>query len=369
MEKIKSRDSNVELLRIIAILLIVLSHSVPFFSNQNFISFVNLDLSSSDVNTIIMIIIRSLGQVGNVIFIICSAYFLVDSKRVKISKIIKIFFDATIISIACLLIFGVKLGFERTPENIVSSFFPTIYRYNYWFICCYILLYALHPVLNVVVENLSKRKLLLLNVCLITLYSIINMVYEKTFFYNELIGFIEVYFIVAYMKKYMLNFQKSISKNRIIFIVSLFLHILFIISLNDLGLKEPYLNDKMLYWVIISNPFVILISLALFNLFKNLKINSSSINFFASLTLLIYMISDNYFIRENLKPRFFDYYYGKNVLSLVGVEFLRTVCITGIIAILYKLTIKRVTDILSEWLSSQIEKVGSKILNRLEKIS
>lgn len=365
----KNRESSIELLKIIAVVLIIISHTLPVYNKLGLECFVNLTLTTQNTNTMIMIVLRALGQVGNAIFMVCSAYFLIDIKKARISKIFKMIFDTTIISIVFFIIFVRYFGQIFDYKTLILSFFPTLYIENYWFICCYILLYALHPLLNIVIESLSKRKLLLLNLCMITLYSIINMIYEKTFFYTELVGFVEIYFIVAYIKRYMLNFQKSVYKNISIFIISIYCFMFSILFTNLLGLKYEYFNNKNLYWIIISNPFIILISVTLLNIFKSIEIKSKIFNYLASLSLLIYIISENHFVREVVRMRFFDYYSAQeDMMKLILIDFLRTTFVSLVIAILYKSTIKKITDIISDKLEKRTYYVGRKLLDTLEKI-
>lgn len=369
MEKVKQRESNIELLRIVAILLVILSHSVPFYLNQNWISFIDLDAPSVGLENLVMIFFRILGQLGNALFVMCSAYFLMESKRVKISKMMKLILDTTIVSLICFFVVVIQLGFGYKKSELASTFFPTIYRENYWFICCYLLLYMIHPLLNIIINDLSKRKLLLVNIGFITLYSFINMINEKTFFYTELIGFIEIYFIIAYMKKYMDNYCNSLRKNLFNIVLFNILLIINILIINMLGLAIEYYNHKMLYWFIITNPIIIVIASSWLNIFRRIKIESRTINYFASLTMLIYVISDNYFIREKIKPLFFERYYGQyNILFLVFIEFCRMTFLSIIAAILYKGTIKKVTDKISEKFAEFFTKSGRKILDKLQKI-
>ncbi|MDE6060530.1 MAG: hypothetical protein K2G31_03580, partial [Clostridia bacterium] len=68
------RLSGVELLRILAILLICVHHAVT--GSEGFIDFDG----TLSVGTVFLRLLRYCGQIGNIIFVICSAYFLTDSK-------------------------------------------------------------------------------------------------------------------------------------------------------------------------------------------------------------------------------------------------------------------------------------------------
>lgn len=82
----KSRNSSIELLKILAIILIVVSHAAPLYGDNTAISYIDLTKATKDVSEFILIIIRTLGQVGNIIFVMCSAYFLYRFKKCKTEK-------------------------------------------------------------------------------------------------------------------------------------------------------------------------------------------------------------------------------------------------------------------------------------------
>lgn len=103
---INKRESGIELLKIIAIFMIVISHVVSSLNKINIGGNVifNLEKSTTDVNTFILICMRYFGALGNLIFIIASSYFLVDSKKDYKKKIIQLIADVFIISILIMII-------------------------------------------------------------------------------------------------------------------------------------------------------------------------------------------------------------------------------------------------------------------------
>lgn len=76
MQVIK-RNSSIELLKIVAVFLIVLSHSLPV-NNSEAEWYINIKSATSNVSYISMLFFSYCGQIGNEIFFICSAWFLVD---------------------------------------------------------------------------------------------------------------------------------------------------------------------------------------------------------------------------------------------------------------------------------------------------
>ena len=88
--KIKNRNSGIDLLKIIAIFGIVLCHTVPCFEHFDLgistIGYLPCTTAPLSFQGLILLFFRNFGQVGNLIFIICSAWFLSDSQKLKKEK-------------------------------------------------------------------------------------------------------------------------------------------------------------------------------------------------------------------------------------------------------------------------------------------
>src|SRR5574344_1877581 len=92
----KDRQSNIELLRILAIIMITLHHFSLYLGLYN-----NSNLGME--KNIFGIVLFSLGKIGVNIFIIISGYFLIDSKS-NIKKIIKLWLEVLFYSVSILII-------------------------------------------------------------------------------------------------------------------------------------------------------------------------------------------------------------------------------------------------------------------------
>ena len=84
LNKQQVRDSGIELLKIIAIIMIVIQHVIQTLGAENLsISYQDyvLDITHATTNIqhFVLICMRSLGCLGNSIFFVCSAWFLLES--------------------------------------------------------------------------------------------------------------------------------------------------------------------------------------------------------------------------------------------------------------------------------------------------
>jgi len=218
MEDTKAqRNSSIELLKILAIILIVLSHSMPDGDVAVYSGAIDINTVTSNLQLILAGYMKNLGQIGNDIFLVCSAWFLVDSDKVKTEKITNMIGDCFVISVGMLAIFSLA-GYKFPIKYIIKQFFPVSFA-NCWFLTCYLLLYAIHPLLNIIIKSVKKETLLCFNLTFFILYNCMGFVMGNSLFYfSMLIGFIGIYFFVAYIKVY-LNESSSNNKTNVIFFV------------------------------------------------------------------------------------------------------------------------------------------------------
>ena len=143
--RFNKRQSNFELLRIIAMVLIVMHHAT-MYNGTSFSSF------DSTFNRILMLG----GKLGVDIFVLISAYFMVD-KNFKFSRIIDLVVQTTFYSFLIYLI-SCCFGLEKFTfkDFLLSSAFACITQYG--FITNYLLLLLLSPLLNIVIKNSTRKQ-------------------------------------------------------------------------------------------------------------------------------------------------------------------------------------------------------------------
>lgn len=89
------RNTNIEILRIIAILLIVISHySVHNVTNVKELSF--------GINKILLQMM-TLGNIGSELFMLITGYYLINSSKVKLSKLLKLWLQIIFYSVGSYL--------------------------------------------------------------------------------------------------------------------------------------------------------------------------------------------------------------------------------------------------------------------------
>ena len=280
MEKYKTRNSNIELLRIFMMISIILHHSIAHSS----ISFSQIN----NINFNIMYILQVLGKVANNVFIIITGYYMVN-KKIKLRSIIKLFLETIFYSYFILILY-LLFTKEINIDLIIYSIFPILTNVN-WFITVYLLLYISIPVINILIDNLDKKKLCYVIIFMTIFFSILPTISLLKSFFSEFIWFIFLYLIGAYLRKY--TCKELYEHNKLILLVSI---IAVIISL----LLKWRLNIYCLQNEI-NNFFILMLSISLFINFSKIKErNNGIINYIASSVLGVYLIHDNIIIRTYL---------------------------------------------------------------------
>lgn len=205
--KPKGRESGIELLKIIAIFIIVISHVVqtlggntltPLYTGYS--SFIiNYSVCTQDTTTLIICLLQYLGAIGNAIFFICSAWFLLESNKFSPKKLLSMILDVWFISVIILFVVHFVMKKEISRDIMLWSCFPTTFTNN-WYVTCYILFYPIHPLLNNWINKLSQQSLLKAVIVLNILYVICNFLWSGLYYESPLTLWIAIYFTIAYIK-------------------------------------------------------------------------------------------------------------------------------------------------------------------------
>lgn len=351
----KERDSGIELLKIFAIFVIVISHVVQTLTSENlYIPYqdyvIDVAKATTDFQNIILLIFRHFGVWGNTLFFICSAWFLLKATAYKKKKWFFMLVEIWTVSIIILIITFVILHGGISTGILVKSVFPTLFCNN-WYMTCYLLFYPISPILNFVIDKMSKIQLFRSASALAILYIFLDFINIGWFFSTPLILWVTIYFVIAYMQKYLMPFANNIKKNVIMILINAVCCVCLILLTEIGGLHFSFLSDKMMHWVNNCNPFIIFMSIGMFNIARNIHFKNRFINYISSLSLLIYVIHENLILRTYFRPAMWNYVYvNEGYTNLIGWLFI-LVAITflfGIIAaVLYSVTIRRIVEITS----------------------
>lgn len=268
-----SRCSNLELLRIVSMLLVLMIHFVPHHCIPSPES-----LSSETGTTLINLCLKSLSFVCVNCFILISGYFGI---RWKFKSFLNLLFQILFwIFFGVCIAYFLNIRFESNTADALIGFVNAR-----WFIPAYLALYVIAPVVNAFIEKCSSMELLRY-LLIFYLFSTLFGYFLLSKEFNEgmsLISLIGIYITGAYLKRDDSVFEQFGAKAAL---VSYFLCAL-VLLIASLGLYSIGIN-KSIYGYL--NPIVILQSIFLFLFFRNLKIKSKPvINFIAASAFSVYL--------------------------------------------------------------------------------
>lgn len=363
----RGRNSSVELLRIAAIVMVVLTHAVPEAFDCAGKAFDYLS-PTSDPQFLVAGLLSGLGLVGDVLFLVISAWFLVDSKRVKVSKVASMIMTVFTVSVVWYLVF-IALGYRPDAMTTVKQFFPTIFQNN-WFISYYIVLYLIHPLLNAMIRCMGKKELGIAALLLgIMCFGVIWGAGVRLGVLRILV-FVAIYFIVAWLKLYGAKFTSSVKANAVMLAVSAALYLALRIAMNYIGLEAGTLQGELHKWVHINNPVMLAFGISAFNLANRRNFVSKPINRLGALSMLIYIIHRNNLFVKYLQGEYFDYAIGKFGADalLPAILVLAAIFFAGstLIALVYKATAEKyVIDPLANLVGNGLENLVMRAVTRI----
>lgn len=284
------RKSNLEWLRIIAIIMIISYHYVVH-SEFDF---------QVGAGKVFLEIVSYGGKAGVNIFCLLMGYFGIKSSKFSVEKLIKIeeqiLFFSMIGLLANILFFK---GNDVSTLTLLKSFFPVIFE-QYWFMTAYVIVYLMSPFINRLLLSLEKEtyiKLLVLELLLWGIIPFFSLQETTGMGFTQLIWFIVMYTFGAYMRLYK---SKTSSSQRYFKLVLLCIitMLIIIVTLNILGIYSQVIFNHITYFRWSNSPVIIVFSLSLFRLFEQLDIqNSVIINFIARGTLGVYLFHENIFMQ------------------------------------------------------------------------
>ena len=309
----QTRNSGVELLKVIGIILVIVSHVVNTVSGieayspyQDYI--VDIGLATANIQILVLNMLRYSASIGNTIFFVCSAWYLLDSSKIKGRKILQMLMDVWIISVVFLIVVYVFRGGDIGIKLLIREIFPTTFGNN-WYITCYLLFYPIHPFLNTVIYKIGKSTLLKATLVMLFLYVGMNYLYQGLFNSSALILWITIYFAIAYMKLYLADMSNDIKLNICVFMTGFLGNCGIAVLTNILGLHMSFFSDKLLYWNTNCSPFILLMVIGSFNIARNMDFKNKAINYVSGLSMLIYIIHENLLLRAYYRPMMWQYVY------------------------------------------------------------
>ncbi|SFV41401.1 acyltransferase [Ligilactobacillus acidipiscis] len=332
--KSKPRMSNFELLRIIAMFMIVLHHSIvhgvlgEFFPQNSF----NL-YSNHPVVFFVARLFAFGGKTGVALFILITGYFSINSKM-KWSRILKVWVPTLFYSILCYILFKLFGPSLTDKRQVLASFFPVTFR-SYWFITLFIMLLFAIPALNTLWHHCSRKQQGYIIISLFVTYILLptlGLYADNSLFFI----FIMYYLIGGYIRG---TPKVSFWNKKTVYIVGILLSLTGYAYLTFHGIRAGYLahSSDMINATTKffgdNNICVVVFAVSFFMFFNHISLRPNRlINLVASSTFGIYLIHDNPFVRKFI---WFDLLHFEklattNLINFVVIDLITVLIIFGI---------------------------------------
>ena len=187
----KKRDANLDLLRIISMLLIIFLHSIDHSGVLE-----TAEQSSAWMYAYVQYG-YALTQVCVNCYVMLSGYYLVKSKF-RLQKLVALWMETAFYAFVIKAIF---MALGRTPFSLfslVSCFFP-ILTGRYWFITIYVGMYILSPFLNKLVFSMNRQQFTWLNIVLFFVMSVWVSIHPALAGMNSGAGWGLAWFVTLYL--------------------------------------------------------------------------------------------------------------------------------------------------------------------------
>ena len=284
----KQRSSNLELYRIICMMLIVAHHYV-----------VNSGLTCEggplltdgfSSNSIFLSLFGAWGKTGINCFLLITGYFMCSS-QITLRKYLKLFSQILFYSIVIYCIF-LCCGYENLSLGHLVPVLIPFWGFKTNFVSCFLAFYLTIPFWNILIKNMSERQHQLLLVLLLTCYTLLGSLPTFEISFNYITWFGIIYLIASYIRLYPYTIFGRKGLWGWITVITCLLAIISILGLRlifgqQAGIGYNFVSDS-------NKIFAVAIAVSSFLWFKNMNIKHSKvINTFGASTFGVLLIHAN----------------------------------------------------------------------------
>lgn len=322
----KERDSGIELLRILAILLVIGVHA---FSYGEFNDLAD-EIGGHVASTALLMKLAVRPAVN--IFVIITGYFMIHAPfdlNKNMRRVGKTYQKMLLYSIVLTLIFlplGPSFWVTRGKsyelwQVILKGLFPVTSQ-TWYFLTDYLLLCLLIPFVNLALQRLNQKQFRALVIGLVLFMSVwMSLVHVKpfklvfeSFGYGEMVRGKEVFhFLFIYvLGAYIGRFSQPRAKPNLLWLLGAFLS-LFLNFVLCAKLPKSGWPDVAIHY---ANPFIVAEAVCLLMFFKDLHFHSRIVNALSATTLGVYAITEFRWVRTVLwKAINFKYFDNSSVFG------------------------------------------------------
>ena len=281
----KARESNIELLRIVSMILVLVSHASYTSLNPPTQSDISISMDSAFLRGIS----ESLSEVCVNAFILISGWYGI---KVRAIRFIELLFQVFFVSITTYL--AMRMLGQTQSMNVNGWLEMILIKHRgYWFVKAYIILYLFAPVLSVFVQNVSRKYLKIFLMAFFMVQIVYGFYHYGGWYaggYSPL-SFMGLYVLARYMRLYPSKFTQFGKYTDI----SLYIVISVFTAVSSLALTYMFDRGGTVLFLY-SSPLVILSSVFFFLFFTKLSFYSRIVNWAAASCFAVYLVHNSPYI-------------------------------------------------------------------------
>ncbi|MBR3150201.1 MAG: acyltransferase [Eubacterium sp.] len=288
----KKRLANLDLLKVVSMVMIVCHH---YLVHGGVLEAAKI----TDANFYVAWLIGILSIVGVNCFVLCSGYLMTEN-RFRFSKLVYLWLQIFVINLVLRAYEFYVSGFDISAQKLLAVIFPISFQ-EYWYMSAYFAFYLLSPLLIWIVNKLTLQQLKKLTIALVAIFALIPNQWTKIDRGYHVVWFCVLFFVAAYIRRAdLLKKRVRAYLGEYLMLAVIILAVKLVVTvLSDYNEVVNIINVKNYNFIL-----TFLLSVALFAAFKNMKIKSARFagfcTFLAPLTLGVYLIHDNNYVREAL---------------------------------------------------------------------
>lgn len=330
----KKRNSSIELLRIISMLMIIAHHYIVGSQINTLEDNLSFNKLFADC------VLRPGGKIGVVIFFLITAWFLSSSKKTSfekcLCKVLQIEKEMLFWSIVASLFTFIFWRQYFQTKYFLICFFPTLFRL-WWYPTSYIIFLLIFPFLHTALQKINQKVHKRLCCVLFFIWGIVAGILPNInldIVNQNMLIFIYIYILVSYYRWYMkpITIKQSIALIGISYLL---------IILNIIICSILFQYTQIHFFAAIADTWishewkipVLGIAFGLFNYFISEQFSSQLINIIASTTFGIFLIHNHPLIQEILSHSLFDFstYYDSRFFCFLSIGIVLIIFLIGMI--------------------------------------
>ncbi len=305
-QKYYNRDSNMELLRILAMLGILVLHTDFFALGAP----TKEDCANAPFISVWRLFIESLTIISVNLFVLLSGWYGIRPKK---KRFVEFLFQILFFNLFFFAVFSLFIPEKTLTRDGIESIFMLDKRF--WFVKAYLLLYMISPILNSYTEKAPLQQFRLILLGFFIFQTIYGWLFPSISWFNfgySSISFIGLYLLASYLHK--IGFTWG-GRYHIIFIIFVLFNTIF--AFGCIYFNRAFYNQRLFAY---NSPFIIITSVAVFLTFTNIHFKSRLINNIAISCFAAFLFHANHFFLDEIYVKWLKEWFKSDSIYMFSMK-------------------------------------------------